>query len=130
MHASRYLRIYYSDYLNNKEHNDKMHTLNIAWKKRRTDLKALFEWVSDMRPRTRMDAYPMLCMMQEMLKTVLSEKYEFHLQALEKANERLDMMDGDQAELRDQIGRLEEELLGEQVRKYSRLMLRGLGFRA
>jgi hypothetical protein len=42
----------------------------------------------------------------------------------------LDMMDGDQAELRDQIGRLEEELLGEQVRKDSRLMLRGLGFRA
>lgn len=125
----RYLRIYYSDYLNNKDHNDKMHTLNLAWKKRRDDLKALFEWVSDMlepppltkhmhlhtslsmsvwhglfapslyaachfsmrlpaclyrRPRTRMDAYPMLLMLQEMLKTVLSDKYEFHLQALEK----------------------------------------------
>jgi hypothetical protein len=62
---SRHLRIYYSDFLNSGEDGRKFHSLQVVWKQRQNDLKQLMEWVLQLRPRTKLDAYPMLLMTQE-----------------------------------------------------------------
>eukprot|EP00293_Proteomonas_sulcata_P003152 CAMPEP_0184325222 /NCGR_PEP_ID=MMETSP1049-20130417/139345_1 /TAXON_ID=77928 /ORGANISM="Proteomonas sulcata, Strain CCMP704" /LENGTH=594 /DNA_ID=CAMNT_0026647221 /DNA_START=48 /DNA_END=1829 /DNA_ORIENTATION=+ len=58
----------------------------------------------------------MLLMVQEMLKAVLAEELELQLTALNTAKEKIDFLDGDNAELRDQCARLEDDLANAQDR--------------
>ena len=59
-----------------------------------------------------MDAYPMLVVLQEMLKELLDDKLELQLEMLNQAREQIDVLDGDTSELQDQCGRMEEDLQG------------------
>jgi len=56
----------------------------------------------------------MFVIVQEMLKEILDNKLELHLEMLNEARERIDLLDGDTSELRDQCGRMEEDLVKSQ----------------
>jgi len=107
-----YLRFYYCDFLDSKQHRAACQRLKDMWRDKQKDTKSLFEWVSGLKPRSKLDAYPMLLLMQEMLKEMLENKLELQLEMLEQANERIDLLDGDTSELQDQCGRMEEDLEG------------------
>jgi hypothetical protein len=105
-----YMRFYYCDFLDSKEHRNACERLRNAWRDNQKDAKRLFEWVCSLKPRSKMEAYPMFVIVQEMLKEVLDNKLEMHLEMLNEARERIDLLDGDHSELRDQCGRIEEDL--------------------
>ena len=107
-----YLRFYYCDFLDSKQHRASCNRLKDAWKDKQRDTKALFEWVCSLKPRSKVDAYPMLVVLQEMLKELLEDKLELQLEMLNQAREQIDMLDGDTSELQDQCGRMEEDLNG------------------
>ena len=56
----------------------------------------------------------MFVIVQEMLKEILDHKLELHLEMLNEARDRIDLLDGDTSELRDQCGRMEEDLVKSQ----------------
>jgi len=93
-----YLRFYYCDFLDSKQHRASCNRLKDAWKDKQRDTKALFEWVCSLKPRSKVDAYPMLVVLQEMLKELLEDKLELQLEMLNQAREQIDMMDGDTSE--------------------------------
>ena len=106
-----YLRFYYCDFLDSKQHRVACQRLKDAWRERQKDTKSLLQWVSDLKPRTKLDAYPMMVFMQDMLKELLEDRLELQLEMLNQAREELDMIQGDQSELQDQCGRMEEDVV-------------------
>ena len=104
------MRFYYCDFLDSKEHRNACERLRNAWRDNQKDAKRLFDWVCSLKPRSKMEAYPMFVIVQEMLKELLDNKLEMHLEMLNEARERIDLLDGDHSELRDQCGRIEEDL--------------------
>ena len=71
-----HLRIYYSDFLDDSEHEATKVKLIEKWNENKNDIEKLYPWVCGLKPRTKTDAFPMLLMVQEMLKSVLGEHME------------------------------------------------------
>eukprot|EP00960_Hanusia_phi_P052169 761298-Hanusia_phi.AAC.2 len=105
-----YLRFYYCDFLNPQEHEETLSSLKEAWEKKKEDAMTFFEWVSHVQPRAKTDAYPLFLIVQEMLRLSLQDKLEMQLAELSTAQETIEMMDGNTAELKEKIERLEEDL--------------------
>lgn len=105
-----HLRFYYCDFLDNKQHRAVTQRLKDVWKEKEKDTNKLLKWVSGLKPRSKLDAYPMMIFLQDMLKEMLESKIEVQLELLNEAREQLDMLDGDRSELTNQMGLMEEEL--------------------
>jgi hypothetical protein len=71
-----HLRIYYSDFLDSTEHEATKVKLIKFWNSKKNNIEHLFAWVCGLKPRSKTDAFPMLLMVQEMLKTVIGEHLE------------------------------------------------------
>ena len=106
-----HLRFYYCDFLDSTQHRKSCHRLKDAWREHQKDTKTLLRWVSDLKPRTKLDSYPMMLFMQDMIKELLEDKLDLQLQVLEEAREKIDIMQGDTSELEDQAARMQEDLI-------------------
>ena len=131
-----HLRIYYSDFLDSTEHESTKARLIDAWNEKKEDIEKVYTWVCSLQPRSKTDAFPMLLMVQEMLKSVLGEHmqvlahyllsiylvcssllqqlvtygFQFHFEKLNVAQERIELLEGDVSEQLDQIARLQEDV--------------------
>lgn len=97
-----YLRVYYTDFLQTSQEVEVLDTIK-STPAGRVEIKELREWVAEQRPRTRMDAYPMMLMSQHLLGDMINDKMSLFLAELEQKKTELTERDATIAELEERV---------------------------